>query len=265
MNERQPAGSGPAGSGPAGSDKQTAVAAARMLLRSRRSAALATASASDDGWPFCSLVTIACDADGSPIMLFSRLADHTRNLDADSRAALLLEDAAGLANPQTGPRLTLTGRIIPDAEPRLRRRFLARHPGAALYADFGDFRFFRMEVDAGHWVGGFAQARRLERSLLLADAQASHAIAAAEPSAVDHMNADHAAAIGLWASRLLGLAGDGWRIVAIDPEGCDLGCGDVAFARLAFPRLATDAGDLRDILVALTAEARARPRPDAAG
>ena len=260
MNERQPAGSGPAGSGPAGSDKQTAVAAARMLLRSRRSAALATASASDDGWPFCSLVTIACDADGSPIMLFSRLADHTRNLDADSRAALLLEDASSLANPQTGPRLTLTGRIIPDAEPRLRRRFLARHPGAALYADFGDFRFFRMEVDGGHWVGGFAQARRLERSLLLTDPRASQAIAEAEPSAIDHMHADHAEAIALWASRLLGLAGSGWRIIAIDPEGCELGCGEAAFARLAFPDPATDAGSLRDILVALTKEARARPQ-----
>lgn len=255
MDERQPAGS----------DKQRAAAEARALLRSRRSAALATASVNEGSWPFCSLVTIACDADGSPIMLFSRLSDHTRNLDADSRAALLLEEASALANPQTGPRLTLTGRIIPDPEPRLRRRFLARHPGAALYADFGDFRFFRMEVDGGHWVGGFAQARRLERGLLLADAQASRAIAEAEPSAVEHMNADHAGAIELWAHRLLGLAGDGWRIVAIDPEGCDLACGEAAFARLAFPRPATDAGGLREILVALTAGARARPAPGAAG
>ncbi|MFO1113771.1 MAG: hypothetical protein U1E35_07925 [Rhodospirillales bacterium] len=149
------------------------------------------------------------------------------------RAALLLEDASGLANPQTGPRLTLTGRIIPTPS----RGYAASLPAipAPPYADFGDFRFFRMEVDGGQWVGGFAQARRLERSLLLTDPRASQAIAEAEPSAIDHMHADHAEAIDLWASRLLGLAGSGWRIIAIDPEGCDLGCGEAAFARLAFP------------------------------
>ena len=249
---------------PVGSDKETAASEARALLRSRRWAALATASASDGGWPFCSLVTVACDCDGSPILLLSRLSDHTRNLDADPRASLLLADASHRSNPQTGPRLTLMGRIMPDPEPRLRRRFLARHPGAALYADFADFRFFRMVVDGGHWVGGFAQARRLERGLLLAGAAASQAIADAEPSALDHMNADHADAIDLWAHRLLRRAGDGWKMLAIDPEGCDLGRGEEAFARLAFPRPATDARSLRDILVALTAEARAQPGPDAA-
>ncbi len=241
---------------PAGIDKATTAAEARLLLRTRRSAALATASASDGGWPFCSLVTIACDCDGSPILLLSRLSDHTRNLDADSRASLLLEEASGRDNPQTGPRLTLMGRIVPDAEPRLRRRFLAHHPEAAMYAGFADFRIFRMTVDGGHWVGGFAQARRLEAKLLLADAPSAQALAEAETSVLEHMNADHAEAIALWAHLLLGLRGDGWRMLAVDPEGCDLGRGDGPFARLAFSRPATDAASLRAIMVALTRTAR---------
>jgi hypothetical protein len=175
--------------------KADAATQARTVLRSRRSAALATAMATEAGWPYASLVTIACDVDGGPILLMSRLSDHTRNLDRNPRASLLLEDASRRVNPQTGPRLTLLGRIVPEAEPRLRRRFLARHPGAALYADFTDFRIFRMQVERGHWVGGFGQARWLESGAILADPDASHALAEAEP------------AIQSWTNSIAGHAG----------------------------------------------------------
>jgi putative heme iron utilization protein len=243
----------------ASNDKQRAAEAARLMLRTRRWGALATVLASDGGRPFCSLVTLACDCDGSPILLLSTLSDHTRNLDTNPLASLLLEDAGRRANPQTGPRLTLLGRITSDPDPRLRRRFLARHPGASMYAGFTDFRIFRMQIEGGHWVGGFAQARRLEASALLAQAGAARALAEAEPAVLAHMNADHADAIDLCAQRLLGRAGSGWKILALDPEGCDLGRGESAFARLSFPRPAADVERLREGLVALTAAARERP------
>jgi putative heme iron utilization protein len=66
-------------------------AAARRLLQRARSGALATTSCREEGWPFASLVTVACDCDGAPLFLFSQLAEHTRNLAADSRAALLTQ------------------------------------------------------------------------------------------------------------------------------------------------------------------------------
>lgn len=236
--------------------KADAATQARILLRSRRSAALATAMATEGGWPYASLVTVACDVDGSPILLLSRLSDHTRNLDRDPRASLLLEDASRRANPQTGPRLTLLGRILPDAEPRLRRRFLARHPGAALYADFTDFRIFRMQVERGHWVGGFGQARWLESEAILADPNASQAIADAEPAILEHMNADRAGSVDLYANRLLGRSGTGWRLIALDPHGGDLARG-TALARLSFPHPVGDAGELRATLDELDRAARA--------
>lgn len=245
-----------------GSDeKQRAADEARLMLRTRRSGALATALASDGGRPFCSLVTLACDCDGSPILLLSTLSDHTRNLDTNPLASLLLEDAGRRANPQTGPRLTLLGRIRPDPDPRLRRRFLARHPGASMYVGFTDFRVFRMHIDGSHWVGGFAKARRLEASALLAEAEAARAVGEAEPAVLAQMNADHADAIDLCAHRLLRRAGSGWKIVALDPEGCDLGRGESAFARLSFPCPARDAAELREILLAMTTAARDRAAP----
>jgi heme oxygenase (biliverdin-IX-beta and delta-forming) len=235
--------------------KADAATQARTVLRSRRSAALATVMATEEGWPYASLVTVACDVDGSPILLLSRLSDHTRNLDRDPRASLLLEDASRRVNPQTGPRLTLLGRIVPEVEPRLRRRFLARHPGAALYADFTDFRIFRMQVERGHWVGGFGQARWLESEAILADPRASQALAEAEPAVLEHMNADRAASIDLYANRLLGRSGTGWRLIALDPHGCDLVRG-TAFARLSFPQPVADASELRAILDELDRTAR---------
>jgi putative heme iron utilization protein len=227
--------------------KSAAVTSACAILRSRRSAALATALAADAGWPYASLVTIACDIDGSPILLLSALSDHTRNLDRDARASLLIENASRRANPQTGPRTTLLGRILADEEPRLRRRFLARHPGALLYAGFGDFRIFRMAVERVHWVGGFGRARWLDAAAILADADAARAIGEAEPTLLEEINRDYAAAIDRSATTLLGRVGSGWRIVAMDTDGCDLARG-VASARLPFPRPVRDADDLRATL-----------------
>jgi putative heme iron utilization protein len=47
-------------------------------------------------------------------------------------------------------------------EARVRRRFLARHPKAELYAGFGDFAFWRMSVASAHLNGGFARAADLK-------------------------------------------------------------------------------------------------------
>lgn len=248
-----------------------AAAAARRLLRRARSASLSTLMAATGaganggragggaaGWPYGSLVTMACDTDGSPILLLSRLADHTRNLLADARGTLLIEEASRRANPQSGPRVSLIGRIgHSDAacEPRHRRRFLARHPSAAGYAGFTDFAIYRMTVERAHYVGGFAQARRLEGGAVTCGAAAARAIAEAEPTVIDNMNRHHAEAVALYARHLLGRRGGGWQLVAVDPDGCDLRAG-AALARLEFPRQASDAAALRAILAELAQAAR---------
>lgn len=233
---------------------------ARAVLRSRRSAALATALATDADWPYASLVTFACDVDGSPILLLSKLSDHTRNLQRDARGSLLIEDASRRVNPQTGPRVTLLGRILADREPRLRHRFLARHPGAALYAEFGDFRVFRMAVERVHWVGGFGRARWLEAAAVLAERDAARLLADGEPTLLEQINRDYAASVDRYANSVLHRAGSGWQVVGIDTDGCDLTRG-VAVARLPFPRPVRDADDLRATLADLPAARTVRSQP----
>ncbi len=124
-------------------------AEAKRLLRVVRSGALATLTASGD--PFSSLVSVATEPDGSPLILVSQLSAHTRHLDRDGRCSLLLAET-GEGDPLRHARLTVTGTAgkLTAAADRVaaRTRFLARHPQAALYADFGDFSFWRVAMRA---------------------------------------------------------------------------------------------------------------------
>ena len=223
--------------------------ASRLLMRRARAAMLSTALKSKSGWPYGSLVSVALDCDLSPLMLFSNLSDHTRNLAFDSRASLLFEETSRRRNPQTGPRVTVLGKIKKTTDPRHRRRFLARHPEAALYAGFGDFNFYRMRIERIHFVGGFARAIWLRASDVFADAKAA-AVAKAEPAILEHMNRDHADAIDHYANALLGCSGRGWEMTGVDPDGCDLRLGG-RFARLEFDAPAKTRKAVRQALVGL--------------
>ena len=231
---------------------------AKALLRATRSGTLGTLDR-HSGHPFASLVTVATDVDGSPVILTSRLSTHTANLEADGRASILLAET-GKGDPLAHPRLTVLGtfaRVERESadDARVRRRFLARHPKAELYAGFGDFAFWRMAVVSAHLNGGFARAADLAAADILTDVSGADELVAAEEGAVAHMNEDHADAILLYATKLLGEADGSWRISSLDPDGADLVAGDRT-ARLPFPARITSRGAIRDTLVLLMKKAR---------
>ena len=233
-------------------------AIARSVMRAADRATLATVMRSDQpdpGAPYASLVLAALDHDASPLLLISTLADHTRNLAADSRASLLFDGTAGLDEPLTGPRISVQGRAQRTDDPRHRARFLARHPGAAMYAGFKDFAFYRVEVTRAHLVAGFGRIHWITAGDLLLDVRGSAPLAESEPSIIEHMNADHADAVQLYATRLLGRSGAGWHMTGVDPEGADLRLGG-AVARLPFERAVHDAESARAELVRLVKHAR---------
>jgi hypothetical protein len=232
---------------------------AKTLLRSTRAGALATIDR-NTGHPFASLVNVATDADGSPLILVSRLSTHTANMEVDGRASLLLA-TTGKGDPLAHPRLTLIGSFAQIArddaqEPSMRRRFLSRHPKSELYAGFADFSFWRLEVVSAHLNGGFARAADLKAADVLTDVSDAENLLSAEASAVEHMNADHAEAVKLYATKLLGADDGQWRLTGLDPDGLDLARGDLTL-RLPFPERVTDAEQLRRTVVTLAAQARA--------
>ncbi len=237
-----------------------AKAIAKALLRTARAGALATIDRST-GHPFASLVNVATDVDASSIILISRLATHTANLEKDGRASLLVS-SGGRGDPLAHPRLTVLGAFKPVArdagdEPRLRRRFLARHPKSELYAGFADFSFWRLSVASAHLNAGFARAADLKAGELITDTSGAESLIAAEESALAHMNGDHSEAVRLYATKLLGAEDGAWRLTGLDPDGLDLAFGDAAL-RLPFTERVVNAEQLRTTVVDLAKAARAK-------
>jgi hypothetical protein len=231
---------------------------AKSLLRRRRQGALATLMAGS-GDPYCSLVNVASHADGSPILLISRLAVHTRNILADPRVSLMLDERAA-GDPLEGARIMLAGRAEEASAGEfdtLRRRYLNAHPSAENFANFKDFSFFRIRPSGAHLVAGFGRIVDLEPEQFLTDIGDAGALLEAEQGAVEHMNADHREAMNLYATRLLGAEAADWRCTGCDPEGIDLQAGS-ATLRLDFPERVTGPGELRKILVKLAEQARAK-------
>lgn len=229
---------------------------ARSLLRRSQQGALATLMAGT-GAPYCSLVNLASAPDGAPILLISRLAVHTRNILADPRVSVMLDERAA-GDPLEGARIMLAGvaeQAEGDVAANLRQRYLNAHPSAEVFVNFADFSFFRIAPTGAHLVAGFGRINDLAPAQFLTDLSDADALLDAEQSAVDHMNTDHRDALNLYATRLLGAAPGDWRCTGCDPDGLDLADGATAL-RLDFPRRIVTPGALRQVLVELAAQAR---------
>lgn len=231
---------------------------AQDLMRRLDRVSLAT-SLPGDGlpWPYASLGLAAVDHDLSPILLMSSLAVHGKAIASDPRVCLLFDGTVGLDQPLTGPRLSVFGQAEKSQEPRLRERFLARHPDAKMYANFRDFSFYRIAIERAHFVAGFGRIDAIEGTALRIDPSPWQTLVEREADIVAHMNEDHADAVGLYATGLLGLAPGEWRMTGIDAFGCDLRWrGHVA--RLGFDAPVADAESARKALVDLVRRARAK-------
>lgn len=236
--------------------------AARSLMRGATLATLATLSRPGmeggmEGWPSPSLVLVAFDLDASPLLLISRLAEHTRNLEADARCGLLFDATAGHADRLTGPRLSVQGVAERTGDAMLLERFIARHPSSRAYAGFRDFALWRVTAKRGHMVAGFGRIHSLEPDLLHLPPADWQELAPRHDDIVAHMNQDHADALALYATRLLDQPAGDWRLTGIDPDGCDLSTGPLT-ARLPFATRIRDADMARAELVRLVARARNR-------
>ena len=226
------------------------------IVRQALKGSLATLDRST-GHPYASLVTLATEAGGTPILLISRLALHTQNLAADARASILCDATSAEGDPLAGGRLTLMGTAERTDSQTERQRFISRHPSAAMYSGFADFAFFRLRVERAHFIGGFGRIVDLSPADLLIDESGLDALGEHETEILQHMNEDHADAVALYATRLAGAAEGNWRMTGIDPDGFDL-VGSGQGVRIGFSQKVTNPALARQELVRLAAEARAK-------
>ncbi len=230
---------------------------AKTILRTTRFGALASIEPGT-GVPLASRISCSTDMDGSPIFLISSLASHFSALEVNEKCSILLGEP-GKGDPLVHPRITVIGKAIKVTQDarrtQIKKRFLNKHPKAALYADFGDFAFWYLDVERASLNGGFGKTCKLTKSDLLIDMSNYNELKAYEAGAVEHMNEDHLDAIHLYATKLMNQADGTWKLASIDPEGMDLVNGDYV-QRYWFDKPLQTLNDLRQRLVELAKQAR---------
>lgn len=224
---------------------------AAAFLRRRPQAVLASQSLAQPGFPSLSAVPFALAPEGWLVGLFSRLAPHHPQLLADGRCALLIaQDNSG--DILTGERLELTGtaQLLRDeaAIAPARDSYIRLYPRADAWFRRLDFDFFRIDIHAARYNGGFGKAAVLAPAALQLVSPLDRA---ATTRVLTHMNDDHADACAHYWQLARGAAPEGpVEMVAIDALGMQLRCGQ-RLHWVAFPEPLQSAADARRVLVAM--------------
>ncbi len=227
-------------------------AEARRFLRSRGHGILSTLSRKFDGHPFGSVVPFVLDHEARPVIFISRLAEHTRNIEADSRVSLLVSDAGD--DVQAGARLTLVGsaaRAAGDPE-ALRARYLNYLPRAETLMALSDFMFYAITPRALRFIGGFGHIYWVSAATY---APPFNRLAEQEQDLLAHMNTEHAHSLRDYCRHYHGKTVPAARMAGIDCDGFDIRAGD-DLLRIDFERPVTDVDSARETLFAMAHKAR---------
>ncbi len=234
----------------------------RTLVASASRGALSTIAADPAGYPYGSVASYGLDARGQPLFFVSLMAEHTQNTIRDPRASLLVtEPVPDGSDPLASGRVTLMGLLSPvdDADrPSARELYLAANPTSAYYIDFGDFTFYRLDVQSIRYVGGYGRMSWVDADRY-ADAEPDPLVDAAA-GIIEHMNADHREAQVMFCRHLLDRPDTteasmsavdryGFEMIAVGPNGR-------AAVRLGFPQECVTGDEVRQAMIALVAHAR---------
>jgi len=235
---------------------------ARTLMYLGRIGSLSTHSRKQPGFPFGSVMPFGLDDHGRPTFLISTMAMHTQNLQADSRASLLVTQNDSGGDPLGASRVTLVGNIVPIPQAEVaeaRKLYLARYANSRYWVDFEDFSFYRMDVVDVYYVGGFGvmgwvSASEYQRSQPdpLADSMAE---------IIQHMNADHSDALVLLAREFARIESKEATMTAVDRLGFQVRLktnNEIRGARIAFLREVSSPAETREVLVEMVQQARSR-------
>jgi putative heme iron utilization protein len=233
---------------------------ARTLVARITTGTLCTLALEPEGYPYGSFVTVAFDR-GNPVFLISALAEHTKNLERDARASLLVAEG-GAADPLANGRVTMLGpcRRIEGDSASARAAFFAAHPNSTYYADFRDFAFWKLDVESVRYIGGYGRMSWVTK----ADWHSAEPdpLASSAAGVIAHMNADHADALVLYckafskateitSASMTGVDRYGFDMSAMTPQG-------PRPVRLAFARPVSTPEDVRAALISMVKDARSK-------
>lgn len=228
---------------------------AQTLVHTVQKASLGTLD-KETGAPYVSLVSIACDGAGCPLFALSELARHTKNFMENQTVSLLIDGTEGLEDPMTGPRITLSGKIMRITASKdladCRRRFSERHPDSDVYTGFSDFSHYRLEPTSAHLISGFGRIVDLPADTFVLPKNNVRAFSNFEDDLIREFNEQHEDKIAANASaRGDTTVAEDWRLVGVDPAGAILVCTTGKRVRIHFPTLVETQADCRAALTKL--------------
>src|SRR5580692_12257579 len=233
---------------------------ARTLMYLGRIGSLSTLSRKQPGFPFGSVMPYGLDDRGRPIFLISTMAMHTQNLQADTRASLLVTQADASGDPLGASRVTLVGSALPlpkSEVPTARELYLQRYENSKYWVDFEDFSFYRMNVVDIYYVGGFGVMGWVSPSEY--DGAQPDPLADSTTEIIQHMNADHKDALILIARAFAGIDSQEAVMTSVDRLGFHVRLktqDGMRGARIAFLREARNPKEARDVLIQMVQQAR---------
>jgi putative heme iron utilization protein len=254
MPNRQHAGPGPS----AGSAPEPALAErARTLASIGLIGSLSTHSRKFPGFPFGSMMPYAVDELGRPIFFISSMAMHTQNLQTDARASLLITQPDVSGDPLGAARLTLLGDVTEAPAAEVSELYLSRYENARFWQEYSDFAYFRLQVSAAYFIGGFGVMGWIAAEDYAA--ASPDPLAQSAPGIIRHMNDDHGDALRLIARRFAGESPDEAALTSVDRLGFHLRLksGDRMHGqRVAFLREVKNTEDARAVFVEMVRQAR---------
>lgn len=261
-----PVGLSEGGDGPSGPPvaEPTHAERVRTLVSGTNRGFLSTLCQDPAGYPFGSVATYALDERGRPLLFVSTMAEHTRNAKADARASLLAaEDVPEGSDPLAVGRATLIGdltEVTGDERDPVRDTYLAANPASSYYIDFGDFGFWRLEVQSIRYVGGYGRMSWVDAGAY-ATSEPDPLVAAA-PGIIAHMNADHTDAMIEMARSMVGKPETtGAVMTAVDRYGFDMivdSSGGKAAVRIGFGAPLANSAEVRPEMVRLVQAVRGK-------
>src|SRR5215469_8969770 len=188
---------------------------ARTLLLQESFGVLSTVSIDVPGYPFGSVAPYCTDRNCRPIIYISQIAQHTKNILADSRVSLTVVEKTEADDVQARGRITFIADAhqVERGDDDVRERYFRYFPSARQYDNTHDFEFFRLELVRIRFIGGFGRIFWIEPSGFMTANPFSRS---EENRIIHHMNKDHSDAL----SRYVG--GGTGEMAGIDGEGCDV-------------------------------------------
>jgi heme iron utilization protein len=223
---------------------------ARELFRAARSGVLSSHSVKLPGFPYGSALPHITDHQGRPVVLISHLAEHTHNVEADSRVSFLVSPSG--PELQANSRAALLGHArVLESDMGVQERYLRFFPEQARYLETGGFRFWTIEPLQVRLIEGFGSLHWIAGDAYLVN---PGELSGLEASVLEHMNRDHTEALISYC-RAQGMEPQRVEMIAIDCDGFDVRC-DGRVLRFKFEKTITTGAQARAALAALARASR---------